>query len=124
MHLNSSVLENVQKHIEDINKNQTIRNVINVGLNIKTSKESTLTSIKNPKFYSAIGIHPLYTDQQNIDYLYKLAYNDKVITIGKIGLDSSKDNFNEQKDYLKKWNNKSLHINIFKLMNIFVLFLF
>ena len=102
MHLNSSVLENVQKHIEDIIKNQTIRNVINVGLNIKTSKESTLTSIKNPKFYSAIRIHPLYTDQQNIDYLYKLAYNDKVITIGKIGLDSSKDNFNEQKDYLKK----------------------
>lgn len=50
MHLNSSVLENVQKHIEDINKNQTIRNVINVGLNIKTSKESTLTSIKIQSF--------------------------------------------------------------------------
>ena len=39
MHINTSVLENVQKYIKDVNKNHNIKNVINVGINIKTSKE-------------------------------------------------------------------------------------
>ena len=100
MHINTCVLENIQEYIEDINKNPTIRSVINVGLNITTSKESLLISVKNPKFYSAIGIHPLYIDSQDIDCLYRLADNDKVVAIGEIGLDNSKANFNEQKEYL------------------------
>lgn len=100
MHVNTSVLENVPDCIEDINKNVMIKGVINVGLNIATSEESIIISRKNPKFYSAIGIHPLYTDLQDIDCLYRLAESDKVLAIGEIGLDDSKDNFNEQKEYL------------------------
>ena len=47
MHMNTSVLENMPKYIEDINKNHSIRNVINVGLNVATSEESILISEKN-----------------------------------------------------------------------------
>ena len=100
MHINTSVLENVAKHIEDINKNQNISSVINVGLNVATSEESILISEKNSKFYSAVGIHPLYIDSQDIHCLYKLADNDKVVAIGEIGLDNAKANFQEQKKYL------------------------
>lgn len=102
MHINTSVLENVETYIEGINKNCSVKSVVNVGLNIETSKESILISEKNPKFYSAIGIHPLYTDLQDIKSLYGLADNDKVLAIGEIGLDDSKDNFNEQQKYLIK----------------------
>ncbi|MGM9878021.1 MAG: TatD family hydrolase, partial [Bacilli bacterium] len=54
------------------------------------------------KFYSTVGIHPLYTELQDIDSLYTLGINDKVVAIGEIGLDSTKDNFDEQKMYLIK----------------------
>ena len=102
MHINSMVLRDVQEYIEAINKSHSIKSVVNVGLNIETSKESVLISEKNSKFYSTIGIHPLYTSSQDVDSLYMLADNDKVIAIGEIGLDSSKDNFEEQKRYFIK----------------------
>lgn len=102
MHINNIVLENEQEYIKDINENHSIENVINVGLNIETSEESILISRENSKFYSSIGIHPLYIESQDIDNLYKLANDDKVVAIGEIGLDNSKNNFDEQKKYLIK----------------------
>lgn len=102
MHINSIVLKDEQKYIEEINKNHSINGVINVGINIESSKESVLISEENSKFYSTIGIHPLYTNSEDVDSLYILADNDKIIAIGEIGLDNSKDNFNEQKKYFIK----------------------
>lgn len=102
MHINGMVLKNTKKYIDEINNNHDIESVINVGLNIDTSNESLMISNTNPKFYSTVGIHPLYTELQDIDSLYKLGINDKVVAIGEIGLDSLKDNFDEQKKYLIK----------------------
>lgn len=102
MHINSMVLKNTKKYIDEINNNSNIESVINVGLNIDTSNESLMISDINTKFYSTVGIHPLYTKLQDIDDLYKLGINDKVVAIGEIGLDSTKDNFDEQKRYLIK----------------------
>lgn len=102
MHINSIVLKNAREYIDEINDNPDIESVINIGINIDTSNESLLISTTNPKFYSAVGIHPLYIESQNIDSLYKLGINDKVVVIGEIGLDSTKDNFDEQKRYLIK----------------------
>lgn len=102
MHINKKILENEQKYIDNINSNPAISSVLNVGLDIETSKESILIATKNLKFYSSIGIHPLYTDLQDPECLYRLADNDKVVAIGEIGLDNLKDNFNEQKKYLVK----------------------
>lgn len=102
MHINSIVLKNTREYIDEINNNPNIESVINVGLNIDTSNESLMISNTNSKFYSTIGIHPLYTESQDIDSLYKLGINNKVVAIGEIGLDSTKDNFDEQKRYLIK----------------------
>lgn len=100
MHINSMILDDTKRYIEDINKNLKIKNVVNVGLDITTSKESVLISNANEKFYSTVGIHPLYIDFQDINSLYEISDNSKVVAIGEIGLDTIKDNFYEQKKYL------------------------
>lgn len=100
MHINSIVSKNIEKEILDINNNSNLKNVINVSLNSESAKESIIISNSNAKFYSAIGIHPLYVENQSIDDLYDIALNEKVVAIGEIGLDTTKDNIELQKKYL------------------------
>lgn len=100
MHINSIVSKNIEKEILDINNNSNLKNVINVSLNSETAKESIIISNSNAKFYSAIGIHPLYVENQSINDLYDIALNEKVVAIGEIGLDTTKDNIELQKKYL------------------------
>lgn len=100
MHINSLVSEDIEKEIFDINNNPNLESVINVSLNCETAKESIIIANSNAKFYSAIGIHPLYVENQNIDDLYDLALNEKVVAIGEVGLDTTKDNIELQKKYL------------------------
>ncbi len=102
MHINSIVLNDEKKYIDLINNNSAIESVINVGLDLKSSKESINISELNPKFYSSVGIHPLYIESQNLEVLYDLADNPRVVALGEIGLDNTKNNFNEQKKYLIK----------------------
>lgn len=84
-----------RKYIEGINKNCSIESVVMLGLILKLLKNQFLFARKNLKFYSTIGIHPLYANLQNIDSLYRLADNDRVITVSGIGLGNSKDNLNK-----------------------------
>lgn len=100
VHINHLVLPNKEKQITSINNNPYIESVINVGLNIDTSKESILIAKENPKFYSAIGIHPLYIENQDINSILTLANHCKIVAIGEIGLDNTKSNLNEQRKYL------------------------
>lgn len=100
MHINSIVSKDIEKEILDINNNHNLESVINVSLNSETAKESIIISNSNAKFYSAIGIHPLYVENKSIDDLYDIARNEKVVAIGEIGLDTTKDNIELQKKYL------------------------
>ena len=100
MHINSIVSKNIEEEILDINNNSNLESVINVSINSETAKESIIISNSNTKFYSAIGIHPLYVKNQSIDDLYDIALNEKVVAIGEIGLDTTKDNIELQKKYL------------------------
>lgn len=101
VHVNSKVINNVKETINKINKNNSIELVINIGLNIETSKECINISNEESKFYASIGIHPLYIENENCNELYNLI-NDKVVAIGEIGLDTTKDNFYDQREYLIK----------------------
>lgn len=100
MHINSIVSKNIEEEILDINNNSNLESVINVAMNSETAKESIIISNSNTKFYSAIGIHPLYVKNQSIDDLYDIALNEKVVAIGEIGLDTTKNNIELQKKYL------------------------
>jgi len=97
MHINSYFNNNGD--IDKINSNDHIEKVINVGLDINTSKEITSMAINNDKMYTAIGIHPLYIKDNEPEDLFSLV-NDKVVAIGEIGLDSTEDNFTKQREYL------------------------
>lgn len=98
-HINRLITNNLEE-ICKINEDSSLESVINVGMDIETSKETIAIAEKNPKFYSAVGIHPLYTNNQNIDDLIKLAKHPKVVAIGEIGLDNSKQNYQDQLKYL------------------------
>ena len=98
VHVNSKVLDDVEKTIEKINNNENIESVINVGLNVETSRECIDICNSENKFYSAIGIHPLYIESENFDSLYNLI-NEKVVAIGEIGLDSNNSNYYKQRQY-------------------------
>ena len=100
IHVNSQVLENKDRFIQAINNNPLIDKVINVGLDLPSSKETIDIAQINSKFYSAVGIHPLYTKPTNLNSLYELASNEKAVAIGEIGLDNAKDNLEEQIKYL------------------------
>lgn len=101
MHVNSQIIYNIDDAINKINVNANVESVINVGLNIKTSRECIEISKKENKFYSSIGIHPLYIKNENYNDLYKMI-DDKVVAIGEMGLDLTGDNYYLQKEYLIK----------------------
>lgn len=101
-HINSKVLLNVTDEILRINQDSSLSQVINVSLDIATSQESIEISESNDKFYSTIGIHPLYVTNQNLEELITLAKHDKVVAIGEVGLDPTNPNKQEQLEYLIK----------------------
>lgn len=100
-HINSLVTSDINKELNKIN-NQQISAVINVGLNYSTSEEIVKLSQKNSTMYGTVGIHPLYIANQNLEELYKLADNNKIVAIGEIGLDYKNNNFEKQKEYFIK----------------------
>lgn len=89
------------EEINLVNNDPNLESVINIGLNIETSKNGNSISNEHDKFYSSVGIHPLYIDNNNPDELYNII-TDKTVAIGEIGLDTTKPNLDEQKRYLIK----------------------
>lgn len=87
-HINSKDLSNVQSEIDFINKLGYLDYIINVGLDIDTSIESCEISANDQKFYSSIGVHPLY--EGNVNKLIEIYNNNerKIVAIGETGLDS------------------------------------
>lgn len=64
--------------------------VVNIGCNVKSSKQSIRLTEKYDYFYATVGIHPheLYDmSSQTIAELRRLSAHKKVVAIGEIGLD-------------------------------------
>jgi TatD DNase family protein len=70
-----------------------VKKIINVGCNLKTSKNSVELSNRYENIFAAIGIHPEEINEEKIEInkkineLRKMAKNKKVVAIGEIGLD-------------------------------------
>ena len=65
-------------------------NIINVGFDEQTSKNSIDLSEKYPFIYAAVGVHPHEVSKASDNYLEVIKsflQNDKVVAIGEIGLD-------------------------------------
>ena len=72
-HYNSFIMNDLDVQIKLANNNEDVFQIINVGLDTETSMETVQISLKHPKFYSTLGIHPLYEGQVEslIDIYYK-----------------------------------------------------
>ena len=99
-HVNSLMVSDVQKSINLINNDESLSNVINVGVDIDTSREAIQIACDNSKFYATAGIHPIYVgdkydDYRELDSLYHMITG-KVVAIGEIGIDINFDNYSER----------------------------
>lgn len=85
-------------------KNSGIDKIVNISYDLK-SMENTISLTKKYDFiYGALGYHPCDCKDINyndLDNLRKLAYTDKIVAIGEIGLDYYWDEVD--KDTQKKW---------------------
>lgn len=91
-HINPRELTDVDAKIKEINELEYLKYVINVGLDYETSKYSIELSNREEKFYSVIGIHPLYEGTlESISELYDQSDSSKIVGIGETGLDNSSD---------------------------------
>ena len=89
-HYNSSVMKDLKNEIEIANSNKNVSKIINVGLDNKTSEEAIKIGIDNNKFYSTLGVHPLYNgDIRSLETLYNTYDNSKIVAIGETGIDTS-----------------------------------
>ena len=71
-------------------KEAGVERVINIGVDIETSKHSLELARRYPEIYAAIGIHPhssLDLDIETRGTLLTYAAQEKVVAIGEIGLD-------------------------------------
>lgn len=71
-------------------KDASVLRMINVGVDIETSKHSCDLARRFNEVYATVGIHPHCAKELNIEvqgYLLSLTGKEKVVAIGEIGLD-------------------------------------
>ncbi len=81
--------ENQEEVINHVFENG-VRAIINIGADIKTSKESIEIASKYDNIFAAVGIHPhdaALVPENYLDVIKELAAHEKVVAIGEIGLD-------------------------------------
>jgi len=120
-HLNFELFSNDQEKVIKTSFKQGITKIINISLDL-----SLLEKHKN--IYGAVGYHPDEADKFDLDKLKKLAK--KAIAIGEIGLDSTKNNLERQKEVFIEQLNlakeldlpiivhcRKLHDEVIKILN-------
>jgi TatD DNase family protein len=109
-HIYSEYYDDIYSLVDSL-KNNNVINVINAGVDIKTSKEVIrLYDEYNHFLLPSVGIHPENIERYDINKLEELIINNKVYAIGEIGLDY---NYNsENKEEQKELFNKQLDLAV------------
>ncbi len=85
--------------------------VINVGCDMKSSRESIKMAEKYDYIYAAVGVHPHDAEnmkESDLDELRQMSSHKKVVAIGEIGLDFYYDN--SPRDIQRYWFKRQLEI--------------
>ncbi len=85
---------------------QNVGVIVNVGSDIRSSKESITLAHQYDYIYAAIGVHPDEVDtmkEADMEELSHMAKEDKVVAIGEIGLDYFRKEGNVYKSVQKEW---------------------
>ena len=99
-HLDFPEFDNDRKEVVKKAQDAGIGYIINIGSSLAGSKKAVELSKEFECIYATVGIHPHQADkvrQQELEEIKVLAKNDKVVAIGEIGLDYSK-NFSKQEN--------------------------
>jgi len=83
-----------------------IEYVVNIGADIRTTKNSIELAKKYPFVYAAAGIHPSdvkYFNKKDFQWLKAQTADEKCVAIGEIGLDYYWDKEKEVRDLQKYW---------------------
>ena len=97
------VFKEYYENIDDLilnAKNNNIKIIINAGCDRTSNEEVINLSTKYDILYASIGIHPEFVldyDNDDLNFIEKHIFDDKVIAIGEIGLDYSYSKENKQK---------------------------
>ena len=68
--------------------------IVNVGIDLKSSRRAVQLAAENDLVYAAVGIHPHYArtlDGAALESLREMALQPKVVAVGEIGLDFFRD---------------------------------
>ena len=110
-HLNNEMSDQagaaMVKAVEDSNLDY----VIDIGLDLESSKLAVDHAAKYPWCYAAVGCHPHDTkdmDDMQLAMIKGLARKDKVMAIGEIGLDFHYDN--SPRDVQREWFRKQIQL--------------
>lgn len=71
-------------------KTKGVEKLINIGVNLESSRKSWELARRHPEIYAAVGLHPDSANDLNIETqsdLLHLTRQDKVVAIGEVGLD-------------------------------------
>lgn len=71
-------------------KEAGVKSIINVGVNLKSSKDAIDLARRYPEIHAAVGIHPDTSDELDIEAkgtLLDMAQSSNVVAIGEVGLD-------------------------------------
>lgn len=85
---------------------QNVGVIVNVGSDIRSSKESITLAHQYDYIYAAIGVHPDEVDtmkEADMEELSHMAKETKVVAIGEIGLDYFRKEGNAYKSVQKEW---------------------
>jgi len=71
-----------------------LKYIVDIGVDRKTSEQSVKLSYMNDYVYSVVGVHPhdaANMTEDDFEKITSLAYMDKVVAIGEVGLDYYRD---------------------------------
>lgn len=101
-HYNTNTMTNLEEKLFIANNNNDVSKIINVGLDYITSEEAIKISLKYPKFYSTLGIHPLNKGTiDELELLYNKYDNKKIIGLGETGIDTNGNIDNQIEKFIR-----------------------
>lgn len=84
---------NIDKYNKDVDeiikdaKRNGVNYILVIGMDLETSKKAIAIANNYNNVYASVGVHPGYVNNSDHELLNNLYNNDKVVSVGEIGLD-------------------------------------
>lgn len=93
-HLDFEQFEGRLEAVLDEARHVGVSTIVNIGVDLPSSRRSVELAEKHDMIYATIGVHPhdaKTLDSRVVDELTRLAAHDRVVAVGEIGLDFYRD---------------------------------